>query len=99
MAARTRYLVTYDIRDPRRLRRVHQLVTDFGEQLQYSVYVCDLTDVELIRLRGRLRKRMNLEVDAVSIFNLGPPRGRAALRVEHLGACPPDPDTDEPAIW
>ena len=35
---RTRYLLTYDIRDPRRLRRVHRVAKDFGEPLQFAVF-------------------------------------------------------------
>ncbi len=30
MADRTRYLLAYDIRDPRRLRRVHNVAKDYG---------------------------------------------------------------------
>lgn len=99
MAERNRYLVTYDIRDPRRLRKVHDVVIDFGERLQYSVYICDLTKVELIRLRSALREKMMLDVDSVSIFDLGPPTGRASIRVEHLGIVPELPDETESEIW
>lgn len=101
MAERLRFLVTYDIREPRRLRRVHDVVLGYGERLQYSVYVCDLTRQELVGLRAALRREMHLDVDSVSIFDLGPPRGRTATRVEHLGQ-PPGLPTDDPgdaAIW
>lgn len=98
MAARSRYLLTYDIRDPGRLRRVHDVAVDFGEMLQYSVYVCDLTKVELVRLRARLREEMNAAVDCVTIFDLGPPRGKAATRVEHLGQEPLMPESG-PEVW
>lgn len=98
MASRERYLVTYDIREPGRLRRIHNLVVDFGERLQYSVYICDLTKVELIELRRDLREKMKLDEDSVSIFNLGPPHGRASTRVEHLGATPVLPSS-EPEVW
>lgn len=98
MAVRSRYIVTYDIRTPRRLRRVHELVVDFGERLQYSVYICDLTKVELVELRHRLREEIALDEDSVSIVDLGPPSGRRATRVEHLGT-QPDLPTSEPEIW
>lgn len=92
----------YDIREPARLRRVHDVVVDFGERLQYSVYVCDLTKQELVTLRARLRRVVNLSVDSVSIFDLGPTSGKAAKRVEHLGSVSPAArsDSDEPTvIW
>jgi CRISPR-associated protein Cas2 len=57
MAARTRYLLTYDIREPRRLRRVHQVAKDFGDPLQYSVFVCDLTEIELLDLKSEFLSR------------------------------------------
>lgn len=78
----------YDIRTPQRLRRVHDIAVDFGERLQYSVYVCDLTPQQLVGLRARVRKAMNLDEDSVSIFDLGLASGRAARRVEHLGRRP-----------
>lgn len=102
MAERIRYLVTYDIRKPRRLRRVHEVVVDHGEQLQYSVYICDLTRQELVTLRARLREELNLAEDSVSIFDLGPARGKAITRVEHLGrrsAIARDGPEDSTAVW
>jgi len=102
MAERIRYLVTYDIRHPRRLRRVHEIAVDHGERLQYSVYVCDLTRQELVVLRARLREELNLVEDSVSIFDLGPTSGKTATRVEHLGRRSPVArgERDDPtAIW
>lgn len=61
---RTRYLLAYDIRDPRRLRRVHKVATAFGTALQYSVFVCDLTVGELCDLRGALRDVMHFGEDS-----------------------------------
>ncbi len=93
----------YDIRDPKRLRRIHDIAVDFGERLQYSVYVCDLTRQQLVGFRARIRETMNLHEDSISIFDLGPAAGRSARRVEHLGRRPAVADDDEPdgsaVIW
>lgn len=99
MAERTRYLLTYDIRDPRRLRRVHQAAKDYGYPLQFSVFVCDLSAVELIGLRARMLDEVNTKVDSVALFDLGPPRGRGAECVSYLGQRPSVPSSDEPTIW
>lgn len=102
MATRIRYLVMYDIRDARRLRRVHEVAVDYGEMLQYSVYVCDLSRQELVRLRAAVREQMNLKVDSLSIFDLGPAGGHAARRVEHLGRPPRQVlggSPDDAVIW
>jgi CRISPR-associated protein Cas2 len=98
MADRTRYLLAYDIREPRRLRRVHRLAKDFGEPLQYSLFVCDLTRVELSRLKGQLYDAMKTTEDSVSIFDLGPPASRGVHCIEFIGRRR-DLPSDEPAIW
>lgn len=98
MADRTRYLVAYDIRHPRRLRRVHRVATDYGEPLQYSVFVCDLTEVELIGLRHSLLEEIKVTEDSIGIFDLGPPAGRGVKSIEFLGVRR-DLPTDGPAIW
>ncbi|MCW2952789.1 MAG: hypothetical protein JWQ48_1959 [Conexibacter sp.] len=98
MADRTRYLLAYDIRDQRRLRRVHRVATDFGEPLQYSLFVCDLTQVELSRFKSALLDEMKTTEDSVSIFDLGAPAGRGVKCIEFIGRRRKLP-TDEPAIW
>lgn len=69
--ARRRYLVAYDIREPRRLRQICKLMEAHGERMQYSVFIGDLTQAELIRLRGRSEEIMDLSVDSVAIVDLG----------------------------
>ena len=51
-AGRTRYLVSYDISDPKRLRQVHKTVKDFGWPMQYSVFICDVDAVEMVMLKA-----------------------------------------------
>lgn len=97
-STRTRFLVTYDIRDARRLRRVHRAVSGYGDSLQYSVYVCDLSRGELIALKERLMDLIDLDLDNISIFDLGPPHGEVMKRAEHLGRRPNLP-SDGPRIF
>lgn len=96
--SRRRYLVAYDICNPTRLRTVHKVVLAYGDPLQYSVYLCDLTGVQLVELRTKLREIIHHDVDAVSIFDLGPTDGRTVWAVQHLGRPATEPD-DGPAIW
>ncbi len=76
----------YDIREARRLRRVHRVASEFGYALQYSVFVCDLTDVARAELRVALHAVLKHDVDSVALFDLGPATGRGLRCVEHLGA-------------
>lgn len=98
MADRNRYLLAYDIRHPRRLRRVHRLAKDYGEPLQYSLFACDLTRVELTRLRGALMEEMKTTEDSISIFDLGPPSGRGVECISFMGRRRELPREDA-AIW
>lgn len=98
MADRTRYLVAYDIRHPRRLRRVHRVAKEYGEPLQYSLFACDLTRVELAHLRASLIEEAKTTEDSVSIFDLGPPTGRGLTCIESIGRRRDLPDLG-PAIW
>lgn len=98
MADRTRYLLAYDIRNARRLRRVHRVATDYGDPLQYSLFVCDLTRIELMRLKSALAEEMKTTEDSVSIFDLGPPAGRGIKCIEFIG-CHRQLPTDDAAIW
>jgi CRISPR-associated protein Cas2 len=68
-------LIAYDIRDPRRLRQVCKTMEEYGERLQYSVFVCDLSRGELMRCRTAVEERMNLHEDSVVIVDLGDPSG------------------------
>jgi CRISPR-associated protein Cas2 len=95
---RTRYLLAYDIREPRRLRRVHLVARTYGDPLQYSLFVCDLSRSELLLMRRDLVIEMDASVDSIAIFDLGPPATRGVECVAFLGARRPLPDT-EPAIW
>jgi CRISPR-associated protein Cas2 len=69
--ARKRYLIAYDIREPVRLRRVCKRMEEYGERLQYSVFVCDLTRSELVHARAAVEREMDLTADSVVIVNLG----------------------------
>lgn len=98
MAERTRYLLAYDIRHPKRLRRVHKVAQDFGEPLQYSVFVCDLSRVELLDLKSALLEEVKTTEDSIGIFDLGPPTGRGVACVEFIGTRRPLPAGDA-MIW
>jgi len=93
-----RYLVAYDIRHPRRLRRVHRVAKDHGEPLQYSVFVCDLTATELIALKRALLTEIKTTEDSIGIFDLGAPATRGVQCIEFLGVRRELP-SDDPAIW
>ncbi|MBI1758229.1 MAG: CRISPR-associated endonuclease Cas2 [Actinobacteria bacterium] len=89
--ARRRYLVAYDIRQPRRLRRVCTIMETYGDRLQYSVFICDLSAAELGRLEHEARAAMDLTEDSILRIDLGPTNASAEVRF--LGRHRPLPGT------
>ena len=69
--ARRRFLIAYDISEPRRLRQVCKTMEEHGERLQYSVFVCDLSRAELVHARAQVEHHMNLAEDSVVVVDLG----------------------------
>jgi CRISPR-associated protein Cas2 len=88
------YLVCYDIRDPKRLRRVHRVVRGYGEAWQFSVFFCVLKDIDRVRLERDLTEEMNLHLDQALILDLGPNEMAARERIRALGQPMPEPESD-----
>lgn len=82
---RQRYIVTYDISDKVRLRKVFKVMKGYGEHLQFSVFRCDLTNLSLAKLKAELREAMDAREDQVLIIDVGPTEGRGAEVFESLG--------------
>ena len=64
-------LVSYDVRDPGRWRRVYRLLRGAGKPLQYSVFRCRLDEREMQRLRWELAKVMTKD-DRLLVVDLCP---------------------------
>lgn len=79
------YFVTYDIRDPKRLRRVYKTMKGFGAHLQLSVFQCELPEMDLVRMKAALVEVINHQEDHVLIVDLGPTEGRPIKSIESLG--------------
>lgn len=69
---RSYYLVSYDICDPGRLRRVYKAVRDHGEGVQLSVFLCQLSDIDRAALERRLLDIIQQREDQVLFVKLGP---------------------------
>lgn len=83
--SRIRYLVSYDICDPKRLRSVARILEGFGVRLQYSVFECALDEIRLAKLKSQLHPLLNHDEDQVLFVSLGPNAGDATLVIEAMG--------------
>jgi CRISPR-associated protein Cas2 len=93
---RTSYLVCYDISDEKRLRQVFKTMRGFGDHLQFSVFECQLTSMDLARCRAALAEIINHQEDQVLFVNLGPAEGRGDRVITALGR--PYTAVDAPCI-
>lgn len=82
---RNTYLVTYDIRDDKRLRKVFRTMRNWGEHLQYSVFECQLTPSDRLMLRAQLKEIINHAQDQVLFIDLGPSDARGDRSIEAIG--------------
>lgn len=83
--SRIRYLVSYDIGNPKRLRKVARTLEGFGVRLQYSVFECPLDDMRLARLKAELQDLLNHDEDQVLFVSLGPSANDATLIIDAMG--------------
>ncbi len=82
---RQTYVVSYDICDPKRLRKVFKTLRGYGDHLQLSVFRCELSARELVELRTKLAAVMHQGEDQVLFVDVGPAEGRGAGSISSLG--------------
>lgn len=78
------YIVSYDIADDRRWRRVFKLMRGYGRWLQLSVFQCRLTARRRAEMARRLEELIHNRDDHVLILDLGP-ADKVDPRVESIG--------------
>jgi CRISPR-associated protein Cas2 len=78
------YIVTYDIADPKRWRRVFRLMEGFGEWLQLSVFQCRLTAQRHAELIALLDGIIHHDHDHIILMDVGL-ADQVAPRVVSLG--------------
>lgn len=81
-------LVTYDVNTvdligKRRLQKVAKICEDFGQRVQNSVFECLIDPAEMVSLRNKLIKIVDLKKDSLRFYFLG---ANWEKRVEHVGA-------------
>lgn len=77
-------IVTYDISDPKRWRRVFRLLRGYGEWLQLSVFQCRLSRKRQAELIALIDGVIHHAADHVLFMDLGP-ADQVAPRVVSLG--------------
>ena len=84
MSGERLYIVTYDISDQRRWRRVFKTMHGYGEWLQLSVCQCRLTPRRRAELETALRELVKNGEDHVLMIDVGS-ADKIHLAVESIG--------------
>ena len=64
-------VVSYDIKDDKRRMKVHRILKDYGQWMQYSVFECRIDGAVYLRLRARLEEVVALDKgDSVRFYFL-----------------------------
>ncbi|MCX8004644.1 MAG: CRISPR-associated endonuclease Cas2 [Burkholderiales bacterium] len=84
---RHKYLVTYDVRDHKRLATLHKRLKDWGKPVQYSVFEALLTGPEVERMWTMITETIDARVDWVALYRLSRPFDEA---VRHIGNYDPE---------
>ncbi|QGG48987.1 CRISPR-associated endonuclease Cas2 [Heliorestis convoluta] len=63
-------VVSYDIPNDKRRGKVLKALKSYGEWMQYSVFECNLTKEQYLKLRNRLDKIINYQEDSIRFYTL-----------------------------
>ena len=66
------YIISYDISEPKRWRRVFRIMKGYGAWVQLSVFQCRLTRVRMLQLESALSEAMSHAEDHILIVDIGP---------------------------
>jgi CRISPR-associated protein Cas2 len=83
-------LITYDVntetaKGRKRLRQVAKACIDYGHRVQNSVFECEMDAGQLLKVKDRLVRLIDMESDSLRFYVLG---NEYRNRVEHFGVKP-----------
>lgn len=80
-----RTLICYDVPDDKRRTRLAKLLESYGDRVQYSVFVMDISPARLIRVKDKAQEILNLKEDSVLFCDLGLISDLSEKRFSYLG--------------
>ena len=81
----SRLLVAYDVVDDRRRTRLAKVLESYGDRIQYSVFLVDLTPAQEVRMRAKVRSVIDERDDSVLFCRLGATKSEGTSRISYLG--------------
>lgn len=75
-------IISYDVVDDKRRTKVMKLLKGYGVRVQYSVFECDITAVQLSGVERELRGIIDMNTDSVRCYLLD---AEAVRRIKIVG--------------
>ena len=67
------WLVVYDVADDKRRTKIYKLMRGYGDHIQFSVFRCIVSDLQVAEMRERLEVLVHATKDQVLLVPLGSP--------------------------
>lgn len=88
-------VVAYDIPSDSRRRKIGEILKDYGERINYSVFECTLTKQEFAQLKKRILKVLNTDEDSAVYYPLCL---RCKEAADYQGICKPFANEQDPIL-
>lgn len=80
-------LITYDVNTTdtagkKRLTKVAKICLNYGQRVQNSVFECSLDNAQLLTIKSKLLKVIDVKKDSLRVYNLG---NNYSTKIEHYG--------------
>ncbi len=82
---RRHYVVTYDVSNDKRRNHIFKTLHDYGDHVQFSVFVCQLTKRERIDLMATLTDIVHHNEDQVMLIDLGAAQTDCQTLIQTVG--------------
>ena len=93
-----RTLIAYDLPDDKRRTKLSKVLEKYGDRLQFSVFVVDISPARLMRLKDEVTGVLDLNTDSVLFCDIGRVAELNEDRFSFLGQAK-EPTPDEPLIF
>lgn len=80
-----RTLICYDVIDDKRRTRLAKVLGKYGDRIQYSVFVVDISPAKLLRLRDEASEIINRNEDSILFCDLGRIANLSDKKFSYLG--------------
>lgn len=79
------YFCSYDVADDKRRNKLFELLKNHGEHVQFSVFLCELTNSEIAELVARSRRILHETQDQFLALDVGKPVANWQDRLHVVG--------------